>query len=324
MIENFTNSSISQPAYNWTVLANSIFITYINRIIGGIGIILNILFVVLLTNKKLKHSIYNFLLIRQFVSLITCFLVTFNNGSCFGCNYSTLWLAYYSWYNTMFLRNSLLASFITGNLLILNRYFEIIHRKTFLNKLSKKLNLIFSFLISLIICSPSYFAINVLNGSDGNFKIAFNNFGQSPVFQVYIFVVYLFESIIPLVIFLFLNIASILKFKNVMNNHANLTRNQIKAIKAEKSFTKMTLIISSFTSVVRLIDLFSTLANRIIIISPSTFSKFSDYILFGRSISSLIINLTLALDGLVYLSMDNNIRALIMNFIRKDRVSNLF
>jgi len=107
-----------------------------------------------------------------------------------------------------------------------------------------------------------------------------------------------------------------------MERHGDLTGNQIDTRKAERRFTRLVFILFAITSVTRIIDMVTSVFNRILIISPSTFDEGTlELILFSKSISVIFINIALAFDGLVFLKMDKNIWTLILSFTgRSNRV----
>jgi len=235
---------------------------------------------------------------------------------CFACKYDSEWLAYYSWYTQTIVRTFLLSSLISDLLLIYTRYFEIIKKRTYLRRLSKKLNLFICFSISSALSLPSYFAVNVIKDRlNESFILNLNVFGVSIYYKLFFFLVFLLEFVIPLFILLWMNTVSVFKFKNLMERHGNLTGNQIETRKAEHRFTRMVLFLSAITSVTRLIDMIIAIPARISVISPSAFGQGTlELILFSKSFSVILINIALAFDALVFLRMEKNIWALILSF----------
>jgi len=157
---------------------------------------------------------------------------------------------------------------------------------------------------------------------NGKYKLTLNAFGASIYFKLYFFIMLLFEFAIPLSTLLWMNSVSVFKFKHVMERHGDLTGNQIEARKVERHFSKMVFILSAITSVTRIIDMVTSVSNRIAVISPSTFGQSTlELILFSKSITYSFINIALAFDALVFIRMDNNIWALIISFTgRKNMV----
>ena len=327
MFQNASNNTLIVPVYPWAVQGTYIFDNIVSKSIGGIGILVNLFSVIILSHRTLRHKIYDFLWCRQFTSLLTCLSVAASYGFCFECDYDSEWMAYYTWYMIVAIRVFSLASFISDILLIFNRYFEISRKTNFLGSLSKKFNLFICFSIPLVFCLPGYFAVNAeKNPSNGKFKLTLNVFGSSIYFRLYFFLVFILELVIPVSILLWMNSISVFKFKHVMERHGDLTGNQIEARKAERRFTRMVFLLSAITLVTRIIDMVMSVFNRISIISPSSFKKVTlEHIVFSKSISVIFINIALAFDALVYLRMDKNIWALILSYtVRINRVISNF
>ncbi len=323
MFKNVSNSTLIVPVYPWVVQGSYILDNIVSRSIGCIGILVNLFFVIILSHRTLRHKIYDFLWCRQFTSLLTCLSVVASNGFCFGCDYESERLAYYSWYIALTIRVFSLASFISDILLIFNRYFEVCQKNTFLRRLSKKVNLFISFSIPFILSLPSFFAATVVKVPlNGKFELTLNIFGASNYFRLYFFLLFLMEIVIPLITLLWMNIVSVFKFKYVMERHGNLTGNQIDTRKAERRFTRMVFLLSAITSVTRIIDMITSIFNRLSIISPSSFDQGRlELLLFSKGITVILINIALAFDALVFLKMDKNIWELILSYTgRNNRV----
>jgi len=316
MFQNVSNSTVVTPVYPWAVQGIYILDSIVSRSIGGVGILVNLFFVLTLSHRTLRHKIYDFLWCRQFTNLLTCLSVAASNGFCFDCDYNSEWLAYYIWYISIAIRVSSLASFISDILLILNRYFEVCQKTIFLGRLSKKMNIFICFSIPFIIFVPGYFAVYVVKVPlNGKFKLTLNAFGTSTYFKLYFFLAFLIEIVIPLITLLWINIVSVFKFKHVMERHGDLTGNQTEARNAERRFTRMVFLLSAITSVTRIIDLMTTLLNRILIISPSTFGQGTiELILFSKSLTVIFINIALGFDAFVFMRMDKNIWRLVLSF----------
>jgi len=117
-----------------------------------------------------------------------------------------------------------------------------------------------------------------------------------------------------------MNIVSVFKFKYVMERHGNLTGNQIDTRKAERRFTRMVFLLSAITSVTRIIDMITSIFNRLSIISPSSFDQGTlELVLFSKGITVILINIALAFDALVFLKMDKNIWELILSFTGRNK-----
>jgi len=72
-----------------------------------------------------------------------------------------------------------------------------------------------------------------------------------------------------------------------MEKHGNLTGNQIEARKAERRFTRIVFLFSAITSVTRIIDMITSIFNRLSIVSPSAFEQSTlELIVFSKNIIS--------------------------------------
>ncbi len=160
MFLNVSNSTLVEPFYPWGVQGIYILDNIVSRSIGGIGILVNLCFVIILNHRTLRHKIYDFLWCRQFTSLLTCLSVAASYGFCFDCEYDSERLAYYSLYIALAIRGLSLASFISDLLLIFNRYFKICRKTTSLGRISKKCNLFICYSFSFIVCLPAFLALH--------------------------------------------------------------------------------------------------------------------------------------------------------------------
>jgi len=128
--------------------ASDIVINYGIRPISIFGILFNIFTIILLVDKRFNHRFYDFLRCRCVCNLFVClfgsyFMIFPDQGVVF--NYNQL---YFIWLgNQTPLRGALLSSFISENMLILNRIANLFNNKTTVfYSLSKKVSLATSFL----------------------------------------------------------------------------------------------------------------------------------------------------------------------------------
>jgi len=186
---------------NSTSISNSLFelqFIYINRIIGFLGVILNLLGLLIMLNKTLIHPIYNFTWGRTFCNWFVCL---------FGCGWvKTLDLYqsgdYYERFYQVYIfgiprRIAFFASSISDLMLILNRYFVITERRVWLLKISKLTNLTICYVFSVSLYVPLYFAFH-LEAVSSNLEFAFKltDFGQSTLFKVYAAGTFLLETVL--------------------------------------------------------------------------------------------------------------------------------
>ncbi len=222
-------------------------------------------------------------------------------NQCIDCTHSNNFAAYTIFTIAVTYRVTTLSSLVTDLLLILYRYLEIVKKKTFLSRLSKILNILICYSVSFLLLFPVYFSTNVIETkTNGTFKSKLNIYGKSVYFHVYLLVLFLFENFIPLIVLVYLSILSVINYKRLMTAHANLAGNQSQARKSDHCFTIMVLLLSSITSVVRLIDLVTSFLFRLSFTFTKPTRLFQRNTLhdihFSKYLSVLIINLNLAFD----------------------------
>jgi len=305
-----STANISQTEFEWVSVAASIIDNYLIRITGGIGVLINLFFAILLfrKNSSNKHSIYSFFWCRTIFNLIVCVLTAGYISNCTSCLNDSYWLAFYRWFViTINLRVSLLATFICDLFLVFNRFCQIKKSFLFFTKMSKKLNFFICFILSVGVSIPSY-AGKIIVKTDNNMYILENTeIGKSRIFFIYYFGLFLLETVIPLSIQLILSVVSVLKFKKVMNRHGHLTRNLTEAKKAEIRFTKAVFSFSLITFVSRVFDLISSIFNRLNIINPPLFSAQNlKLIYFFKALTNLILFLVHAFDGIKKFNFQND------------------
>ncbi len=67
MIQNLTSSALNEPVYPWAVQGTLILNIYVIRILGGLGVLVNLFFVFVFSYRTLQHKIYDFLWCRLFI-----------------------------------------------------------------------------------------------------------------------------------------------------------------------------------------------------------------------------------------------------------------
>jgi len=68
MFQNASNNTLVVAVYPWAVQGIFILDNIVSRSLGGIGILVNLFFVIILSHRTLRHKIYDFLWCRQFTS----------------------------------------------------------------------------------------------------------------------------------------------------------------------------------------------------------------------------------------------------------------
>ncbi len=322
---NSLNNTRQDNEYHWTEYTTDIVESYLIRIVGAIGVVFNVFFAVILLNRSLKHKIYNFLWCRAVCNLSVCILSAGFVKKCFVCEYDSYEFLFYQYYiSTINSRVFSLASLMSDLFLILNRFLEIVKKKSFLFKMSKLLNLLICFSVPILISLPVYFSTRIMkNKSRGKFEKQLTQFGTSKVYSTYFLGVFLFETIFPILVLVVLNVVSVYKFKKLMNKKGHLTKNRTEGKLAELRFTKMVFILTYICILSRVMDFIITFLYRLTIINSLIFSPSSiRFLLFLMSLTNLFLFAVQALDGLVYLIMDRNLWKLSLKVFKLKKVSN--
>ncbi len=59
MIQNLTSSAFSEPVYPWAPQGTLILDIFVNKVLRGLGILVNLFFVILLSHWTLQHKVYD-------------------------------------------------------------------------------------------------------------------------------------------------------------------------------------------------------------------------------------------------------------------------
>jgi hypothetical protein len=242
--------------------------------------------------------------------------------TCFECESYSYWFAFYQIYiNGIGLRIVSCASLLSDIFLILNRYLEITKKSISIWKqISKKFIMFLCFSFSIIFAVPAYFAFIIEKIPNGFFIKKLSNFGISQIFNSYSIAILLFDTVIPIVIILFLNLASIYKFRKRVRIHHNLTR--INENKTENRYSKLVIILTTICIISRLLDLVTNILFRFSIFNPSIFTN-SEVVLiiFSVNLTNLFLFVIHAADGILYLVMDTNLSRLSLSLIGIKKVN---
>ncbi len=313
---NTTKNFSENHRYLWASQASSFIDNYVTRSVAFNGVFINIFLVILLSHRTLQHKLYDFMFCRVICNLLALIFVAINIDLCMRCEYKNEWTAYYSLYHNVLLRLMTFSTFISDIFFITKRYYELTKEINFLSLLSKKLNLLISILFPVSLSIPLYYAVSVVRLN----KFYIKKINASGIFTVYYFLIILFESVIPLVILLFLYILSIKKFKQTMQTHTKLTRNETESKKAVQLLTLLTVL----TVLTRILDFFTSIYSIITFIYLDHLNTgFDDLLNFSKSLNSLFLYGNLALDALIYISMDKNLRVLVLKLFGINRVSEI-
>ncbi len=137
---------------------------------------------------------------------------------------------------------------------------------------------------------------------------------------MYLFIVFIFETLISLPITVYLSVVSVRRFKRLMDRHGYLIKNQTEA---KKAITKMILLLGAM--VTRFFDTSTSTFYRLTVVVPTLFNLSTKNILeFLKNLTALVLITCFSLNALVYLKMDKNLWKLVLKFGELKKVIKFF
>lgn len=140
---NVTNITSESELKVYFDQAREIIIDYGIHVVSIMGILLNPLTMLIMASQEFKNKYYNFLRCRCVCNFLVCAVGIFTQSTpCERCHYD-YWNLYFLMYAVQFTtRIVLLASAVSDNLLILNRFYNLFpNEKMAFDSLSKKVNI---------------------------------------------------------------------------------------------------------------------------------------------------------------------------------------
>ncbi len=341
-----SNASKLQPperelsnTYKTLDLLAAIIEIYINKAILGFGILFNAFLVIVILNKNLTHTIYNYLWCHLFCNVAECVLgiaswqfpkITDNHEK-----YKLAFLVY----QPPSLRITIWAATLSKILLIANRHFTIIKKQSFLCNLSKKANLLISFGISIAVGLPMYFSLKIVGPeADGMYHLNTSEWGQSLYFKTYNLGTVLLDSVVPLTAHLFFSISSVKRFHKIMLRKANLQnfqqrntdgvllqteiKRRHKINNADIKFNNCITLLCVISLIVHTTDTLSSILDRIgqmgILHYTPELTVLST--LFKQAAFTILYSLESG-EGFIYMKMDSNLRNVVLKVFQLKKVT---
>jgi len=173
----------------------------------------------------------------------------------------------------------------------------------------------------VIISVPVYLAIEIEKTKSGYFKAIPTKLGQSKYFSIYSIALFILVIVFPLVAATIINSISMYRFKKILETKANLTNKSKQCKNAELRYSMCVFILAAISILSRSLDMVGTIFNRLLYFYPEIILPENvRWIVLSKSVTNLIMFTVNALDGLIYLKMDNNLWQLV--FKRFKRLTN--
>lgn len=284
-----------------------------------IGFFINLISLILLNHKTVKHKLYNTIQCSSICNLIVCIAgMGYLNSACKTCSYTksnTHGFLFYQWYIIKIpLRMLFIASGLAEISVISNRCFVLYNKKNFFTELSKKkiLALIYSIPVIISICM---FGSIEIYASKGSYSWRLSKFGESRFMQVYSFAILIVETILPTFSLIILSIVSILKYKKIINNKKKVLKKS-NARTPDNKFTKLIIYITIIYCLARFFDMLASLAHRV-----SKFNWFAAtteiklWMNFFRQLTYFLNFVAIVASGVILLVSDKNLRKLALKKI---------
>ena len=329
-----TNSTNKTDQINHFIL-NYKLLNHISNIIGYYaltavalsGFLLNAIGVKILCNKILlkKHKFYKYILVKTVCDMLVCLTgIGYLNYTCLECieikkdHYGFMVYRYYFIAN--FTRLTLFSSAWSEVYLNYNRYSTLVGKKTWLTGISLKyyVPLLFGFPILLFL--PIAFSISIkLYHPTNLYTVVLSKLGNSALFSFYYLLVFVLESILPIILLLVLSILNINEFKKFMRKKMVKSNDGQRKIKlAEIKFTKVILVLTFLFVLARLFDLLSGILYRLISIGVINYSQVVFSIInFVRQASYFIEFFNYMICIFMLASIDQNFSFLIKSLLMK-------
>ena len=159
--------------------------TYLVTIVNSIGLLINLLMLKILVNKKLKHSFYNYLWIKAFIDVLVCFIgIGYLKTVCIAClntTRNTYGFIFYHWFIIMInTRVLFMTSAFHEIFLIYNRVIIIANKKNISAHVNLKYYVPMIVIIPILMFFPAYFSFTIAqHASDKTlYFTTLSNFGE--------------------------------------------------------------------------------------------------------------------------------------------------
>lgn len=293
---------------------------YVGRSIGGLGVIINLFFLFVYSNKTLRN-LYSFQWCHCFTNMVVCLfaslvLETIKQNT----DTNTYELIIVNFIINLPFRMALTASVFSDVLRVINRYSDLIKKETFLSKLSKLANLAICFGLGVAVFLPTYIGMKIkASKSSGMSYWELNEFGTSQYFSFYVLFLFFIETLIPLIILTTLNLLSVRYYRRDRYERIRYQITITGLKKIELRFTRTVLRLNMILIVSRGLDMIIETIFRLTLIGILLVDYKTEILIRGfKQLSFCILIAVHAFESLVYLKMDQNIKRVVSELFQRN------
>ncbi len=296
---------------------------YLIPAISTFGFFFNIFCIAVLSNKKLKHRIYTFLICNCYIDLMICTLGIGFQNACLDCSrrYTYSLLCYYTFIRFS-LRIFIFMSALSGIYLNINRYYQISNTVNYWTRMKLQLYVPLISFLSIFLHIPRICLIQFESLDNDWYRYGFS---RTKIARVCLIVEFIWAEFIPMLlmpvgsILLVIKYKERMRFKNtyVVQSDNNKKQNKSRFSKSERHFTLAVVCLNFIFFIIRLVNM-----TKIILFTVATFSD--DSLTFGlgedllnslRIIPSLLFISSSSLSIICYIAVDKNFKKVIKSYL---------
>ena len=292
---------------------------YAITVVASLGFVLNAVGVKLLSSQNLlkKHNFYKYILTKTICDMVVCLIgISYLNNTCLECvevQQNLYGIVIFRFYSIAFIRVTLFSSAWSEVYLNYNRYSTLVGKKTWLTEISLKYYVPVLFGFPILFSVPFYLSRTIQLRSSNVYFMALNNFGQSTLFIYYYLLLFVIESILPMILLTILSFLNIIEFKKLMQRKLTVTakKHSQKIKLTELKFAKVILILTALFMLVRVLDLTSGILYRLISLNAIEYTPVGYSIInFARQAAYLLEYFNYMICIFVLASVDQNVSIL--------------
>lgn len=299
---------------------------YIISFICFVGILLNLSVSWIVISNLSKCIFYKHLIVKLLISASTCLVgIGYLTTVCEGCRItSSFTYVVYRWFILINMRVMFSMSSFHEIFLVLNRYMHMKNKNHWLANIKLKYYVPTLVVISFLLIAPFYFTFEIVrvDGEDLYYSKT-TKFGQGTFIKLYTVFLILLRICVMLPTLMIITILCQTKYKKILRTKANVMKPSArKLLKLEQKYTRITIIMTVLTLIVKLLDTSSVVANNVIkYLDLELPALIVSLISLYRQSTFLIYFSFYALIELIFIQTDRNLKKSIKDIFTNMKVS---